>query len=176
MMRKYNIEENHIDMSTDEEVAEKEKAVKENETEIKVPHSGIYSEKKKWVCKFTINISIAELDDFNVGKYFAMCWPRPKAYCWGKLLKVFSIDIDSDATEVQIQFFKKVQNSTEPSQVKWDWPATEDKGIVDAKLCFVGPCTTNTTNSSHTKSAIAFELEAEVVTKFHGIYRPGVLY
>ena len=47
MMRKYNIEENHIDMSTDEEVAEKEKAVKENETDIKVPHSGIYSEKKK---------------------------------------------------------------------------------------------------------------------------------
>ena len=28
MMKKYNIEEDHIDMSTDEKVAEKEKAVK----------------------------------------------------------------------------------------------------------------------------------------------------
>ena len=92
------------------------------------------------------------------------------------MLKVFSADVDSGATEVEIQFFKKVQNSTNPSQVKWDWPATEDKGIVDAKLCFAGPCTPNITDSSCTKSAITFMLEAEVMAKFHEICKYGVLH
>ena len=105
-----------------------------------------------------------------------MYWPKPKAYCWGKLLKVFSADVDRDATEVEIQFLKKVQNSTHPSKVKWDWPATEDKGIVEAKLCFAGPCTPNITDSSRTKSAITFVLEIEVMAKFHEICKHGVLH
>ena len=46
MMRKDNIEEDDIGMSTDEEVAEKGNAVEENETETKVTYSGIYPEKK----------------------------------------------------------------------------------------------------------------------------------
>ena len=46
MMRKDNIEEDDIGMSTDEEVAEKGNAVEENETETKVAYSGIYPEKK----------------------------------------------------------------------------------------------------------------------------------
>ena len=41
-------------------------------------------------------------------KYFAVYWPKPKAYYWGKLIKVFSADVDSDATEVAFQFLKKV--------------------------------------------------------------------
>ena len=44
--------------------------------------------------------SITELDDFNVGKNIAVYWPKPEAYYWAKLLKVFSADINSDATEV----------------------------------------------------------------------------
>ena len=46
MVRKDNIEEDDIGMSTDEEVAEKGNAVEENETETKVTYSGIYPEKK----------------------------------------------------------------------------------------------------------------------------------
>ena len=56
-----------------------------------------------------------------------------------------------------------MQNSTDPSQVKWDWLATEDKGIVDAKLCFAGQFTPNIIDFSCTKSAITFVLEAEVM-------------
>ena len=41
-------------------------------------------------------------------KCFAVYWPKSKAYYWGKLLKVFSADVDSDATELAIQFLKKV--------------------------------------------------------------------
>ena len=126
MMRKNNIEEEDIDMNTDEQVVEKENAVKENETETKVVCSGIYHEKRNESVNSLLTFSIAELDDFNVGKYFAVYWPKPKAYYRGKFLKVFSADVGSDATEVEIQFLKKVQNSSDPSQVKWDWLATED--------------------------------------------------
>ena len=38
----------------------------------------------------TISISsflISDLDDHNVGKYFAVFWPTPKVCHWGKLLK-----------------------------------------------------------------------------------------
>ena len=105
-----------------------------------------------------------------------MYWPNPKAYYWRKLLKIFSADADSDATEVEIQFLKKVQNSTNPSHVKWCWPTTEDKGTVDTKLCFAGPCTPNITDSNHTKSAIIFVLQAEVMAKFHEICKHGVLH
>ena len=90
--------------------------------------------------------------------------------------EVFSVDVDSDATEVEIQFLKKVQNSTDPSQVEWDWLATKDKGIVDTKLCFAGPCTPYITDSSRTKSAVTFVLEAEVMAKFHEIGKHEVLH
>ena len=69
-----------------------------------------------------------------------------------------------------------MQNSTDPSQVEWDWPATKDKGIVDAKLCFAGPCTAYITDSSRTKSAVTFVLEAEVMAKFHEIGKHEVLH
>ena len=176
MMIKDNIEEDVIDMSTDEEVAKNENVVKENKTETKVVCSGLYNEKRNESENSLLTFSIAELGDFNVGKYLAVYWPKPKAYHWGKLLKVFSADADSYTTEVEIQFLKKVQNSTDSSQVKWDWPATEDKGIVDAKLFFADPCTLNTTDSSHAKSTITFMLEAEVMAKFHEICNHGVLH
>ena len=80
-------------------VAEKENAVKKNETEIKLVYSGIYHEEGNDSANSQLTFSIAELDDFNVGKYFAVYWPKPKASYRGKFLKVFSADVDGDATE-----------------------------------------------------------------------------
>ena len=91
MMRKDNIEEDDVDMNTDEEVAEKGNAVKENET--KVICIGIYPEKRNESVNSPLTFPIAELDDFNVRKYFAVYWPKPKAYYRGKLLKVFSAGV-----------------------------------------------------------------------------------
>ena len=163
-------------MSTDEEVAGKENDARENETETKAACSGIYPEKRNESVNSLLTFSIAELDDFNVGKNIAVYWPKPEAYYWAKLLKVFSADVNSDATEVEIQFLKKVKNSTDSSQVKWNWLETEDKGIADANLCFAGPCTPNITNYSCAKSTITFVLEGEVLAKFHEIYKHGVLH
>ena len=61
--------------------------------------------KKKLVSKLTINIFYSELDDFNVGKYFAVSWPKPKACYWRIFLKVFSPTL-TEATEVEILFLK----------------------------------------------------------------------
>jgi hypothetical protein len=55
------------------------------------------------------------------------------------LLKVFAEDVEEDANQAEFQFLKKVENSSDPSLLKWDWPIREDKGIVDAKLCFAAP-------------------------------------
>ena len=166
MMRKDNIEEDDIDMSTDEEDSLKENVVKENKREKNVVCSGIYHENRNDSVNSFLTFSTAEIDDFNVGKYFTVHWPKPKAYYWGKLLKVFFADINSDATGVEIQFLKKVQSYIDPSQVKWYWPATEDKGIVDVTLCFAGPCIPTITDSSRKKSAITFVIEAEVMQSF----------
>ena len=89
MMRKDNIEEDDTDMSTDEQVAEKENAVKENETKTKVVCSGIYQEKRNESVNSLLTFSVAELDNFNIGKYFAVYWPKSNAYYWRKLLKVY---------------------------------------------------------------------------------------
>jgi hypothetical protein len=83
--------------------------------------------------------TLDELDDRNVGKFFAIYWTKPKTYYWGKLLKVFAEDVEEDANQAEFQFLKKVENSSDPSLLKWDWPIREDKGIVDAKLCFAAP-------------------------------------
>ena len=72
MMRKYNIEEDDINISTDDKAAEKENAVKENETERKVACCGIYPEERNEYVNSLLTFSIAEQDDFNVGKYLAV--------------------------------------------------------------------------------------------------------
>ena len=87
MMRKDNIEEDDVDVNTDEEVAEKGNAVKENET--KVTCIGVYHEKGNESVNSPLTFPIAELDDFNVRKYFAVYWPKPKAYYGGNCSKYF---------------------------------------------------------------------------------------
>lgn len=117
---------------------------------------------------------LEELDDHNIGKFFAVFWPKPRTYYWGKLLKVFAEDVEADADQVEIQFLKKVENSSDPSQLKWDWPIKEDVGIVDAKLCFAGPCMPNIADSSRKKAFLTFASEGEVMDKFNDISKHGI--
>ena len=85
MMRKDNIEEDVKDMSTDEEDSEKDNVVKENKGEKNVVSSGIYHENRNKSVNSLLLFTTAELDDFNVGKYFTVYWPKPRSYYWGKL-------------------------------------------------------------------------------------------
>ena len=79
------------------------------------------------------------VDEENIRNFYAVYWPKPKAYYWAKLMKVFSFDVEDDANEVEVTFLKKLMSSSDPSIIKWDWPPVEDKGLVDVKLLFAGP-------------------------------------
>ena len=54
------------------------------------------------------------IEEEHIGKFYAVFWPKPKAYYWCKLM-VFSHDVEDDANEVEINFLKKVVNSSDPS-------------------------------------------------------------
>ena len=59
--------------------------------------------------------------------------------------------MEDNANEVEINFLKKVVNSSDLSLIKWDWPAVEDKVVVDAKLLFARPMIPEVSNASHQK-------------------------
>ena len=75
--------------------------------------------------------------------------------------------------EAEIQFLKKVDNSTGPSCMKWDWSSKVDKGTVDANLCFAWSCLPNISDPSQTKSVMTFASEAKVMKKFSDICKDG---
>ena len=87
---------------------------------------------------------------------------------------ILSNDDDAPAEEVEIQFLKKVEPLTDSSWIKWDWPAKEDKGIVDAQLSFLGPCVPNISDSSRAKSFMQFSLEKDALENFHRICKHGL--
>ena len=130
--------------------------VKTSKTQSKVTQTN-----KKEQSKF----SAADLDDQNIGKFFAIYWSKPRVYHWEKLTKVFSSNGDNEKDKVQIMYLKKVGNSTDPSHIKWDLPIKEDKGIVDTRLCSAGQCLLDVKHASCTKSALTFESEAKVLKK-----------
>ena len=103
------------------------------------------------------------IEEEHIGKFYTAFWPKPEAYYWRKLMKVFSHDVEDDANEVEINFLKKVVNSSDPSLIKWDWPSVEDKGVVDAKLLFAGPMIPEVSDASRTKSYIQFKAEPEIL-------------
>ena len=47
------------------------------------------------------------IEEEHIGNFYAVFWPKLKAYYWINLLKVFSHDIENDANEAKIKFLKK---------------------------------------------------------------------
>ena len=95
--------------------------------------------------------------DYNIGMFFVEFWPKPRVYYLGKLTKVFSNDVDDETEQCEIIFLKKVENSIDPSGIRWDWPMKEEKGIVDVRLCFAGACLPDVTDTSHFESTLTFK-------------------
>ena len=104
---KDNIQEQNIDMSTDEEVAGKENDARENETETKAACSGIYPEKRNESVNSLLTFSIAELDDFNVGKNIAVYWPKPEAYFGQNCSKYFLLTLTKTLQKFKSSSLKK---------------------------------------------------------------------
>ena len=49
------------------------------------------------------------------------------------------------------------------AKTKWDWPVEVDKGILDAKLCYLGTSLPNILDSSQSKSFMQFSQEVEAL-------------
>lgn len=118
-----------------------------------------------------------ELDDHNKNKFFAFMYKNPKTYYWGQLVHVFCDDADDDATDVQVKFLKRLNNTSDPTNLVWDWPAIQDGGIIGAKRCFFGPATPEIKKLSATsrRSGYSFPCEAAVNARFEEIAKKGLL-
>ena len=77
--------------------------------------------------------------------------------------------MEDNANEVEINFLKKVVNSSDLSLIKWDWSAVKDKGVVDAKLLIARPMIPEVSDASHKKLYIQFKEEPEVLKKINDI-------
>ena len=69
---------------------------------------------------------ISQLDDKNIGMFFAVYWPKPCTYYWGQLQKVFSYDAESDPTKVEMRFPHMKETCADPDRITWTWPINED--------------------------------------------------
>ena len=125
--------------------------------------------KDKSLLNSTETSIISKLDDCNIGDYFAVRWPNPCTYYWGKLLKVFAEDPEADADKVEMKFLHRKQACVDPTKFLWDWPSTDDVDIVDATWCFAGPVKPTLTNAVRGKAYMQFDCEKEVMELFNKI-------
>ena len=61
----------------------------EREESSSIPTVTNANQPKAIINENTLPSILLELDDHNIGKCFAIYWPKPKAYYWGKLIHVF---------------------------------------------------------------------------------------
>ena len=54
---------------------------------------------------------------------------------WGRLINVFSNDVDDEANEVEMDFLQYKGNNL------WEFPTRSNKEIIKSKCLFYGPCT-----------------------------------
>ena len=62
----------------------------EREESSSIPTVTNANQPKAKINENTLPSILLEFDDHNIGIFFAIYWPKPKAYYWGKLLRVFS--------------------------------------------------------------------------------------
>lgn len=79
----------------------------------------------------------------SVNKYYAVYYAEPRVtYYWGKVLKVFSSDVESPISQVEMRFLKKKTISSSPAQWRWVEINEVEKdaiGIVNAQFILHGP-------------------------------------
>ena len=124
------------------------------------------------------NDAFKKLDDPNKDKFFAFLYKSPKTYYWAQLKHVFCHDSDADADEVEVIFLKRVNNTSDPSTLLWDWQSIKEMERVDAQRCFYGPCVPEVTKISATsrRSGFRFECETEVRNCFAELKKKGLLF
>ena len=76
----------------------------------------------------------------SIGKYYATLYTSPKTtYYWGKVLKTFENDVDSEVESVEMDFLSKKDLGSNPESWTWNQKGRPDIEIVEAKYIFYGP-------------------------------------
>ena len=80
------------------------------------------------------------IEDADTYKYVAVYFSHPKPhYFWGKVIKVFSSDEETDVTQVEVDFLQKKKISSDPSAWTWDEKTLKEVLIIDTKFIVFGP-------------------------------------
>ena len=79
------------------------------------------------------------IDDDKKGLFYAVDYGE--RFYWGKVLKVFSPDVDDNACSVEMTFLSYKMDGL------WEFPRKADLEIIDAKFIFYGPVTPTSTSS-----------------------------
>ena len=98
------------------------------------------------------------LDDDQRGKYYCVYFDEGRY--WGRLIKVFSEDVDSIAEKVEMKFLHYMCLHS-----CWEFPKVDDTKIVDAKYVFMGPCIP----SDITKKGYKFQEDDAALVKYKAI-------
>ncbi|KAG0716223.1 hypothetical protein GWK47_010229 [Chionoecetes opilio] len=105
--------------------------------------------------------------------FYAVWYDRPSTYYWGKVLKLFSDDDDSEVKEVEITFMKKCMPSSNPDQLRWDWPQVDDKDIVDVSRLLAGPAKPVVEDKVRGKALLYFREEGQAYARFKNVVKFG---
>ncbi|XP_050705474.1 uncharacterized protein LOC126990869 [Eriocheir sinensis] len=80
------------------------------------------------------------IEDADTYKYVAVYFSHPKPqYFWGKILKVFSSDEETEVTQVEVDFLQKKAISSDPSAWTWAEKTVKEVLIIDTKFIVFGP-------------------------------------
>jgi hypothetical protein len=87
------------------------------------------------------DIVLPTMTENSRGQYYAVLYTEPRpAYYWGKVLHVFSDDVDDSAIQsAEFDFLKKQTISSDPAVWKWTAPTVKDILVVPVDCIFYGP-------------------------------------
>lgn len=80
------------------------------------------------------------IEDADIYKYVAVYYSHPKPhYFWGKIVKVFSSDEETDVTQVEVDFLQRKAISSDPSAWTWAEKVVKEVLIIDTQFIVFGP-------------------------------------
>ena len=86
---------------------------------------------------------LPDTDKIAVDEFYAVVWQQPSTYYWGKVLKIFRLDVSGQITDVELKFMHRKTITSIPEKVTWDWPSKDDICTVKVNRVFMGPSRPN---------------------------------
>ncbi|KAK3858093.1 hypothetical protein Pcinc_035690 [Petrolisthes cinctipes] len=112
-------------------------------------------------------------NEIKEGMYYAVMYVRPSTYYWGKILKVFRDDENREDNKVEVTSMKKAVPSSNPQELRWDWPQVDDIDIVEVSHLLVGPAKPVVEDKVRGKAQLYFREEQQAYFRFKNVLKFG---